>query len=107
MITNSDLTIFHKTINKNTKDVSYEKYYYDNVWFFGGKGASVNKGYDNANDVDIRIPYSKDLDVSEISIGDILVKGRVNNYDTNDKYSITSINDNNFGNNPHIHIGGK
>ena len=110
MITNDSVTIFHNKLNANTKSMDWQKYYYEDVWFFGGKGASVNKGYNNANDVDVRIPYNKDLDINNFSIGDILVKGRVDTNDINslkDKYAITSINNNNFGNNPHIHIGGK
>lgn len=115
MITNASLTIYHKTYDDMNRIEKWIRYNYENVWFFGGKGASVNKGYDNANDVDIRIPYLvNNIDVANIQIGDILVKGNLttdistqqdlSNYEV---YNITSINDNNFGNNPHIHIGGK
>lgn len=94
----------------------WTRYNYDNVWFFGGKGAGINKGYDNANDVQIRLPYdlNTNLDINNFKIGDILVKGTLdidintqqdlNNYMV---YNITSINNNDFGNNPHIHLGGK
>jgi hypothetical protein len=94
----------------------WTRYNYDNVWFFGGKGAGINKGYDNANDVQIRIPYDlyEDLDATNFKVGDILVQGTLDldistqqdltNYIV---YNITSINNNNFGNNPHIHLGGK
>lgn len=110
MITNSDLTIFHKEIDSNTKLESWTKQYYEKVWFFGGRGSSLNKGYENANDVQIRIEHPIKIN---FSIGDILVKGRadnitkqsdLNNYEV---YNITSINDNNFGSTPHVHIGGK
>lgn len=94
----------------------WTRYNYDNVWFFGGKGAGINKGYDNANDVQIRLPYdlNTNLDINNFKIGDILVKGTLD-IDINTQqdltnymvYNITSINDNNFGNNPHIHLGGK
>lgn len=114
MITNSNLTIYHKVLDENTRLEKWIKYNYNNVWFFGGKGASINKGYDNANDVEIRIPYSKEVNIDNIKIGDILVQGTLNfdittqqdlsNYEV---YNIKSINNNNFGNNPHIHIGGK
>lgn len=114
MITNSSLTIYHKTLDEATRLEKWIKYNYDKVWFFGGKGAGINKGYDNANNVDVRIPYNSKIDINKIKIGDILVKGTLNfdittqqdlkKYET---YNITSINDNNFGNNPHIHIGGK
>lgn len=115
MLTNASLTIYHKVFDEMARLDKWERYNYSKVWFFGGKGASVNKGYDNANDVEIRIPYGPNtIDISKIKIGDILVKGNLNldihtqqdlsNYEI---YNITSINDNNFGNNPHIHIGGK
>ena len=57
MITNSKLTIYHKTLDEATRLEKWERHNYDKVWFFGGKGAGINKGYDNANNVDIRIPY--------------------------------------------------
>ena len=110
MITNTDLTIFHKEIDSDTKLETWVKHYYDEVWFFGGHGASLNKGYENANDVQIRIPHPIKID---FSIGDILVKGRVvditkqSDLSGYEVYNITSINDNNFGNSPHVHIGGR
>lgn len=115
MITNSSLTVYHKEYNEETRLDKWIRYNYDKVWFFGGKGAGINKGYDNANNVDIRIPYNvNEVDITKIKIGDILVKGILTqeittqqdliNYDV---FNITSINDNNFGNNPHIRIGGK
>jgi hypothetical protein len=93
----------------------WTRFNYDNVWFFGGRGAGINKGYENANDVQIRIPYSQNnVSIDNFSIGDILVKGELKtnistqqdlgNYEV---YNITSINNNNFGNNQHIHLGGK
>lgn len=115
MITNASLTIYHKGYDETTRLEKWIRYNYKNVWFFGGKGASINKGYDNANDVDIRIPYNQnEVDITNIQIGDILVKGDIatdiiTQTDLKDFeiYNITSINDNSFGNNPHIHIGGK
>ena len=115
MITNASLTHYHKTIDDETRLEKWIRYNYDNVWWFGGKGSSINKGYENANDVDIRIPYNKnDIDISNLAIGDIIIKGILDtdittqqdlkNYEV---YNITSINDNNFGINPHVHLGGK
>lgn len=115
MITNASLTIYHKEYDETTRLDKWKRYNYDKVWFFGGKGANVNKGYDNVNDVDVRIPYNQNqVDVNKIQIGDILIKGNLTK-DINTQqdlieyeiYNITSINDNKFGNNPHIHIGGK
>lgn len=115
MITNSSLTIYHKVFDEVARLEKWEKHNYENVWFFGGKGAGINKGYDDANNVDVRIPYNQNtIDINKIKIGDIIVKGTLTqeintqqdllNYVT---YNITSINDNKFGGNPHIRIGGK
>lgn len=116
MITNSSLTIYHKGFDEISRLEIWTRYNYEQVWYFGGKGASVNKGYDQANDVEVRIPYSKneDLDINNFGIGDIIVKGiltddintqqDLKNYEI---YNITSINNNDFGTRPHIHIGGK
>ena len=116
MITNSSLTVYHKGIDSQSRLETWTRYVYENVWFYGGKGAGINKGYENANDVQIRIPYSKnpELDFGNFSIGDIVAQSTLDidietqqdlaDYQT---YNITSLNNNNFGNNQHIHIGGK
>lgn len=116
MITNSSLTIYHMSgLDVSTHFETWTRYNYENVWFFGGKGASINKGYDNANDVEIRIPYDKNtsLDIKNFAIGDIIVQGTLEtNITTQDDlssyqiYNITSIKNNTFGT-PHIHLGGK
>ena len=115
MIINASLTHYHKTLDEATRLEKWIRYNYDNVWCFGGKGSSINKGYENANDVNVRIPYDKnDIDISNLAIGDIIVKGTLNTDITTQQdlkkyevYNITSINDNNFGINRHIHLGGK
>ena len=116
MITNSSVTIYHMSgLDSSTHLEKWERFNYSNVWFFGGKGAGINKGYDNANNVQIRIPYSKNdgLDIGNFSIGDIVVNGTLTtNIHTQqdltcDTYVITSLTNNTFGNNPHIHIGGR
>ena len=115
MIINASLTHYHKTLDEATRLEKWIRYNYENVWWFGGKGSSINKGYENANDVNVRIPYDKNnIDIGNLAIGDIIIKGTLNtdittqqdlkNYEV---YNITSINDNNFGVNPHIHLGGK
>lgn len=117
MITNSSLTIYHMSgLDVSTHSEIWTRYNYDKVWYFGGKGASINKGYDNANDVEIRIPYdqNENLNIEHFSVGDIIVKGTLDfDIETQDDlknyeiYNITSINDNTFGDNQHIHLGGK
>ena len=115
MLVNSSLTVYHKVV-KNRED-TWEKHFYKNILWFGGKGSSLNKGYENANDVQIRIPYdlNSSLDYNNFGIGDILVQGEyediVSENDLKDLnipyYNITSLNNNVFGNNKHIHVSGK
>lgn len=116
MLVNSNLTVYHKTLDNKTRLEKWTRYNYENVWWFGDKGASINKGYADANDVEIRIPYesNENLNIENFTIGDILVQGNlVNDIQTqqdlihSEVYNITSITNNTFGNNPHIHIGGK
>ncbi len=115
MITNNSLTVYHYDVDENHND-RWIKYNYEKVWFFGGQGASTNKGYDNANDVQIRIPYGQNanLDFRNFSIGDIAVAGTLDqditdqhDLDDYEIYNITSKNNNNFGSEPHVHLSGK
>ena len=82
MICNSKLTVYHMSgYDVSTNLEVWTRFNYDNVWFFGGKGAGINKGYDNANDVQIRIPYNQNnVNVANFSIGDILVFYRTGGY---------------------------
>ena len=113
MLVNSSLTVYHKIEEQH--DYKWVRYNYKEIWWFGGKGASLNKGYENANDVQIRIPYdlNPSLDYNNFGIGDILVQGTLESDITSEEdiqseyYNITSLNNNVFGNNKHIHIGGK
>ena len=116
MLVNNSLTIYHKRFDSKERIEKWDRFNYAKAWYFGGKGAGINKGYDNANDVEVRIFYvlNEGLDIKNFSIGDIIVKGTITeNIKTQqdlkkyEVYNITSINDNKFGNNPHIHIGGK
>ena len=115
MLVNSSLTVYHKV--EIGHDYKWVRYFYESIWWFGGKGASLNKGYENANDVQIRIPYdlNPNLDYNNFGIGDILVQGEYENIvsenDLKDLnipyYNITSLNNNVFGNSKHIHVSGK
>lgn len=116
MLTNSSITIYHKGFDKTKKTETWTRYNYENAWFFGGKGASINKGYDNANDVNVRLAYksNKGLDINNFAVGDIVVKGTLTtNIETQEDlnnsevYNITSITNNDFGRSQHIHLGGK
>ena len=116
MITNKSLTVYHKGIDTETRLENWTRFNYNQVWFFDSKSANVNKGYENNDNVEIRIPFGKNsgLNISNFSIGDIVVEGTLSSdieTDTdligNNYYYITSLKNNNFGKSPHIHIGGK
>lgn len=112
MITNNSITYYHKELG-NDKLETWTKTIFDNVWVFGGKGSSVNKGYENANDIDVRIPIDIVENTNIFQIGDIIAIGRQNDITKQidlkeiEFYNVTSVTVNNFGNNPHIHLGGK
>ena len=112
MITNNSITYYKKGLNNNKIEI-WQRYIFINVWLFGGKGSSTNKGYENANDVDVRIPIEYVEDTSIFSVGDIIAVGVQDNISKQsdlkniEYYNVRSVNINNFGNNPHIHLGGK
>lgn len=116
MLTNTDMTLYHKGFDEETRLNKWIRHYYEKVWWFGGKGANTQMGYENANDVQIRIPYenNENLNIADFSIGDIVCKGNIEKAITNQSelngvefYNITAISNNAFGNNQHIHLGGK
>ena len=112
MVNNENITIYHKTLDKNKLE-KWVTYNFDNVWKFGGKGASLVKGYENANDVDVRIPLEMVNDTTIFHIGDIIAVGHLSDIqwqkdlEGSEFYNITTINVNDFGTQPHIHLGGK
>lgn len=116
MIARSEgITVYHKVFDKNARIEKWRRYNY-NAWYFGGKGAGIDKGYDNANDINVRIAYNqnKDLNIENFKIGDIIVEGTLQKDISTQQdlkgqraYNITTIKDNNYGRTPHIHLGGK
>lgn len=115
MLKNGGFTLYHKGFDKQHHIETWTRFNYPNAWFFGGEGARLNKGFDDANDVKARVSYLEyDLDIRNFAIGDIVVKGTLDldierQQDLKDYqvYNITSINNNDFGLNPHIHLEGK
>ena len=108
MISNSDLTIYHRNNGQWIRKV------YKNIWWFENRNASSDKGYNSNNGVEIRISYDLNPDINDFAFGDILVKGIVNkeierqqDLDIKDVYNIIGIKDNTFGRRPHIHISGE
>ena len=79
MLVNSDMTLYHKVLDTETRLEKWERYYIEKVWWYGGKGANTQTGYENANDVQIRIPYdmNENLNIANFNIGDIVCKGNI------------------------------
>ena len=112
MITNKTITYYSKGLDNKKLDI-WNKTIFTSAWVFGGKGSSINKGYENANDVDVRIPMAFVKDKSIFKVGDIIAIGKQSDItkqsDLNgiEFYNVTSVNINDFGSQPHIHLGGK
>lgn len=113
MITNKSITYYHKTLDDNTKIEQWSRTIFTSAWVYETISANVDKGYDNSNKVGIRIPMKFVKNINIFSIGDIVAIGiqnditKQNDLAGKEFYNITSININNFGNNPHIHLKGR
>lgn len=112
----TDITLYHYVFDEDTQTEKYEKSYFYNVSLDGGKGASINKGYTEANDITMRIFFkdNKNLDENLFSIGDFFVTG-ISDKDITmkseleDTYNITTIIPRKRGSiaTQHIQIGAK
>jgi len=115
--TNSSLTLYHKRLNPKTRIDEWDRYEVQNVMWQGGKGASINKGYERANDINLFIPYNQNTNLDKVpfAIGDIIVQGIIKTEIkkqsdlTVANYNITTLINNNYGssNMQHIQIGAK
>lgn len=112
MISNGDITYYHKGLDQNKLE-TWTRFIFEDVWSFGGKGSSINRGYENANDINVRIPMGKVKDKKIFKRGDIIAIGKQNNIERQsdlnglDYYNVTSVTINEFGSEPHVHLGGK
>ena len=113
MINNKTITYYHKTLDPDTRLEKWEKIIIENIWVFCGKASSVSSGYTDINNIAVRIPMEKITDTSIFDIGDIIAIGVQEDIEKQsdlkgvEYYNVTSININDFGNNPHIHLGGQ
>ena len=112
MITNKTITYYSKGLD-DKKLETWTKTIFSSAWVYQTKGSIQNAGYENANKVEIRIPMKYVKDKSIFKIGDIVAIGTHDDItkqkDLKDVefYNVTSININDFGSQPHIHLGGK
>lgn len=108
MITNAIISIYHKTGGRKE---TYTKYQYKG-WQHSTNAINISNGESNSNTLTARIPYEGNENLDKISVGDLLVLGAdspdiEHASDLSDYRIITSITDNQIGDNPHIHLGAK
>ena len=90
MMTNAKMTIYNKYLDPFTHKSIYKKHLVDNVFWDDNLGVNLNMGYENADKVNVYIPYDKN-DLSSyktpkqyngegwtLQNGDFMVKGDVN-----------------------------
>ena len=120
MTTSGYVTIYSKNLDKNT-GLNNWKYKHYIAMIQGGLGASLNKGYDEANDLKIFIPKMenkiKDVTKFDFEIGDIVVVGKIKENIQKESelksitqvYNIKTIIPQNYGSEimEHIEIGAK
>lgn len=116
IINNTDITVYHKVFDKKTRLEKWVRHNYTKCWYFGGKGAGLSRGYENANDCEIRIwyAYNSNLNFDDFECGDIIVPqalkfniSRQQDLDGYNIFNITSKVDNKYGTRPHVHLSGK
>lgn len=113
MLSNNDITYYSKSLDSVTKLEIWTKTIFEDVWEYGRKSSNVNVGYESSNAIDVRIPIEKVDDINLFKIGDIIAIGEQGDIEKQSDlvgtefYNVTSISINNFGNNPHIHLGGR
>lgn len=112
----TDISVFHLVYNEETQTDEYEVTYFYNVSWQGGIGASFNKGYIEANDLDVKIFHkdNADLDNKKVYIGDIITKGIItkkikSKSELDEAYNVNTIIPHKRGSiaTNHIHIGAK
>jgi hypothetical protein len=125
------MCVFNKFIDEN-KNVVFKKHLIDHVFWDDSKAVNLNRGYDNADSVNVFIPKSqndmsgfvepkayKGLNKWTLQVGDFIVKGEVkekqvlgikeltSKYDN--VFTISLVDDKDFGSSSmhHFEIRGK
>lgn len=129
MMTNTNMSIFNKYTNPETKEVIFKKHIIDKVFWDSIVENTINEGYDKNDKVDIYIP--KDVNNFQeyvnykkyngsgwtIAKGDFIVRGETQESQVNgikdlasyETFIITFVDDKDYGssNMHHINIRGK
>lgn len=109
MMTNTKMCVFNRYVQPLTKAVTFKKHIIDNVFWDDIKATIQDKGYDKRNTVQVFIPKDKN-DISAyvepkeydgetnwtLNIGDIIVKGDVEETEVNRLSELSSKYENVF-----------
>lgn len=89
MMTNTKITVYNKYLEPFTHTTIYKKHLIENVFWDDSLGVNLNMGYENADKVNVYIPYDKN-DLTgyteaknyngvgwTLQNGDFMVKGEV------------------------------
>lgn len=106
MLTNTDITIYNREYDPETRLDSWKRVYVPEAWWYKNEKASITtNGLKSADVYTIRIP---DTSIT-LKKDDYIVKGNSNvametvkDLDGLEKTRVTSVNYNTFGGNPHI-----
>lgn len=129
MMTNTEMSVFNKYTDSFTKDIVYKKHVINKVFWDDSKGVNLNRGYDNADEVNVFVPKEQN-DMSEyvkpkhyngigwtLKEGDFIIKGLVTENEVSgikdlsnyEAFVITMVDDKDFGTEDmhHFEIRGK
>ena len=132
MTTNTSMSVFNKCTDSE-KNVVFKKHEIENAFWDDSKGVNINLGYDNADDVNVFIPKSKNNMIGYVppkqykgiantwtlENGDFIVKGKIDETEVlsfkelsskyDNVFKITLIDDKDFGskNMHHFEVRGK
>lgn len=108
MTTNTNMCVFNKFTDEN-KNVVFKKHPIDHVFWDDSKAVNLNRGYDNADDVNVFIPKEqndmsgyvepkqyKSLNKWTLQVGDFIVKGSVREKEVSSIKELTTKYDNVF-----------
>jgi hypothetical protein len=108
MKTNTNMCVFNKFTDKN-KNIVFKKHLIDHVFWDDSKAINLNRGYDNADDVNVFIPKDQNnmssyvdpkqynsLNKWTLQVGDFIVKGNVKEKEVSGIKELTTKYDNVF-----------
>lgn len=111
MLTNASATLYRRIFDPKTRLDKWERVFIPAVWWFRSESSSVDsEGMHRADNITVRIP---DMSV-RIKKEDVLVKGECNveiekpsDLHEVEAIKVMAVNYNNFGDTPHIKVGGQ